>query len=144
MQIQPDDPLIIAPCGINCSLCRSYQRERLPCPSCRGGDTHKGKACLNCRIKNCEELNAEGLSFCFSCDRYPCKVESHLDERYRRRYGVSVLANLERIQAVGVTDFLGEEAAKWRCPECGARLCMHKPQCLTCGYSWLLTGDERG
>jgi rubredoxin len=25
---------------------------------------------------------------------------------------------------------------KWTCPECGERLCMHKPQCLNCGYTW--------
>jgi predicted RNA-binding Zn-ribbon protein involved in translation (DUF1610 family) len=60
----------------------------------------------------------------------------HLDLRYRTRYRVSVIANLERLQAVGASLFVDEEATKWSCPECGARLCMHKPQCLNCGYTW--------
>jgi hypothetical protein len=136
VQIQVRDPMIIAPCGINCSLCRAYIRDRLPCPGCRGVDSHKSNACVACVIKNCEELAAGGHPFCYSCASYPCPVLLHLDKRYRTRYGVSVITNLERIQADGVSCFVAEEATRWSCPECGSRLCMHKPQCVNCGYTW--------
>jgi len=136
MQIQAKNQTIIAPCGINCSLCRAYIRDRLPCPGCRGGDGNKSNACLTCAIKNCEELNAGGRQFCHSCGKLPCAKLLHLDKRYRTKYGMSVIANLERIKAVGVENFVAEEASKWSCPGCGSRLCMHKPRCVNCGYIW--------
>jgi hypothetical protein len=136
VQIKSNDPLIIAPCGLNCSLCRAYIRNRGTCPGCRGADSHKANACVTCAIKTCEELASGGYQFCYSCSRVPCPVLLHLDNRYRTRYSVSVLANLERIQAVGVRRFIAEEATRWSCPECGFRLCMHKPQCINCGHTW--------
>jgi hypothetical protein len=135
-QIQPNDPMIIAPCGFNCSLCRAYIRERQPCPGCRKGDLNKSHACLTCAINNCKELAAGGHQFCFTCAQYPCADLLHVDERYRTQYGVSFIANQERIRAVGVKNFVAEETSKWSCPECGTRLCVHKPQCVNCGYSW--------
>jgi predicted RNA-binding Zn-ribbon protein involved in translation (DUF1610 family) len=135
VQIQVMDPLIIAPCGINCSLCRAHIRDRHPCPGCRSDDTDKSKSCVNCGMKTCPELAAGDFQFCFSCSRFPCATIQHLDTRYRTRYGLSVIANLERIQAVGVEMFVREEATRWACPQCGSRLCMHKTTCMICGYT---------
>jgi hypothetical protein len=59
-----------------------------------------------------------------------------LDDRYRTKYGVSVIANLACIQAVGVENFVAEETVKWSCAACGSRLCMHKPLCVNCGHVW--------
>ena len=136
VQIQASNPLIIAPCGIDCSLCRAYIRAHKPCPGCRGGDSNKSNACLTCVIRNCEELAAGSHDFCFSCAKYPCADLLHLDYRYRTRYGVSVNENLERIQTVGAGRFVAEEATKWCCSKCGSRLCMHKPNCVNCGQTW--------
>jgi hypothetical protein len=136
LQIQVLDPNIIAPCGINCSLCRAYIRDRQPCPGCRGDDSHKSKGCITCKIKNCAEISAGDHQFCYSCDRYPCATLLHLDTRYRTRYGVNVIENLGRIRDVGVELVVAEEATRWTCPECGSRLCMHKPQCVNCGRPW--------
>jgi hypothetical protein len=139
VKIQANDPQIVAPCGLNCSLCRAYLRDRKPCPGCRGGGTNKSNACLTCAIKNCDELAAGGNQFCSSCDQFPCADLLRLDARYKTRYGVSAIANLERIKAVGVARFVAEEKAKWSCSECGSLLCMHKPQCLHCGHAWQRT-----
>ena len=136
MKISLGDPKIVAPCGINCGLCRAYVRDRKACPGCRGGCSSKSKSCLACAIKNCKELAAAKYQFCFTCARFPCALLLRLDKRYRTKYGVSVLRNLERIKAVGVESFVTEEASKWSCPECGSTLCMHKPQCFNCGHTW--------
>lgn len=140
LQNQLDASALIAPCGVNCSLCRAFIRARHPCPGCRGGNQHKSNACLTCAIKNCVELSAAGHRFCFSCARYPCASLLRLDRRYRTKYAVGVIANLERIQAVGVTRFVAEEEIRWSCPQCGARLCMHQPQCVHCGHRHDLSG----
>lgn len=32
---------LIAPCGMNCSICMAYLREKNKCPGCRGNDIDK-------------------------------------------------------------------------------------------------------
>lgn len=130
------NPTLIAPCGINCRLCHAYIREKNACPSCRGDDTTKMKSCLSCKIKNCENMAKGQFEYCFECGEFPCILLSHLDKRYRSRYGLSVLENLVSIQEVGIMNFVKNENEKWACHECGAMICMHKPQCLSCGYVW--------
>ncbi len=136
------NPKLIAPCGINCRLCRAYTRDRKSCPGCRGDDTFKSKSCVNCQIKNCEKRINGKIEYCFECDEFPCKRIAHLDRRYRTRYGTSVIDNLLSIKKVGIHHFVENENEKWTCPECGSMICMHKPQCLTCGYSWLKYKDS--
>jgi hypothetical protein len=130
------DPALIAPCGINCRLCRAYDREMNSCPGCRADDSGKSKSCLACRIKNCEKLAPGHMQFCFECGEFPCQLVTHLDKRYRTKYATSPIENLVSIQTLGIIEFVKFENKKWACPECGAMLCMHKPQCLSCGYLW--------
>ena len=144
LQIQPDDPQIIAPCGLNCSLCRAYVRERNRCPGCRGDAINKSNACLTCAIKNCEALASGCHQFCSSCDKFPCAELLHLDARYKAKFGVSPIGNIEHIKTIGVQRFVAEEAAKWSCSECGSLLCMHKPQCLNCGHAWQAPAQRVG
>jgi len=127
---------LIAPCGMNCRLCRAYMRERKACPGCRGDDSVKSKACVTCRIKNCGKMVQGGFSYCFSCDSFPCARLNHLDKRYRARYGMSMLENLYNISKFGVRHFIRTEKARWTCPECGEMICVHKPQCLSCNHKW--------
>ena len=130
------DPTLIAPCGINCRLCRAYIRDKKPCPGCREDNTFKSKSCVTCLMKNCEKMAEGEFSYCFDCDEFPCPRLSHLDWRYRTRYGTSPIDNLLSIKDTGIINFVISEDKKWTCPECGSMLCMHKPQCLTCGFVW--------
>ncbi len=131
------DRHLIAPCGINCGLCRAYRRVRNPCPGCRAGDGNKSNACVTCAIKRCPARAAGAHEFCFSCAEFPCARLKTLDRRYRTRYGVSVLENLDQIKSAGLTRFVAEEALTWRCTRCGASLCMHQPECPGCGQRWM-------
>jgi hypothetical protein len=127
---------LIAPCGMNCRLCRAYVRERKACPGCRGSGGFKSKACSECRIRNCEKLVNADIKFCFGCDSFPCDRLKHLDKRYRTRYGMSMMENLENIRRFGIGHFIGMEKEWWTCPGCGGIICVHKPQCLSCHYMW--------
>ncbi len=127
---------LIAPCGMNCRLCIAYVREKNICPGCRGDDSVKSKSCLHCRIKNCELIVRGKVRYCFSCTSFPCQRLKHLDRRYRTKYGMSMLENLQSIRDVGVRRFVKEERAKWTCPGCGELLCVHKPHCLVCEHRW--------
>lgn len=129
-------PLLIAPCGINCRLCRAYVRSRRACPGCRVDTPVKSDACITCKIKNCEKLVNSNIEYCFDCEEFPCARLAHLDKRYRTKYETSPINNLLSIKEIGIGDFVENENKKWTCPECGAMICMHKPGCLSCGYVW--------
>ncbi|MFA5801027.1 MAG: hypothetical protein WC911_00980 [Thermoleophilia bacterium] len=43
----------------------------------------------------------------------------HLDKRYRTKYGMSMIENLEIIRQVGVRDIFRREKQRWACPKCG-------------------------
>jgi hypothetical protein len=124
---------LIAPCGMNCSLCMAYLREKNPCPGCRGDDAGKPITRWQCKIKTCEILQRQGFKFCFPCQEFPCARLKHLDKRYQTRYGMSMIENLDTIQNRGIRKFLASERARWACPECGGTICVHNRYCYDCG-----------
>ena len=127
---------LIAPCGMNCRLCRAYVREKKACPGCRGDDRLKSKACVTCKIKNCAQLAQGKFKYCCACKSFPCTSLQHLDKRYRTKYGMSMIDNLETIEKLGIRQFIRDEKQRWTCPECGATICVHNPHCIFCGYQW--------
>jgi hypothetical protein len=139
-RVGPNTRTLVAPCGINCRLCRAYGRDDKPCPGCRGDDSLKAVSCMRCKIKTCDKLASGGFSYCSECDEFPCERVAHLDKRYRTKYGTSVIENLYAIKENGIRAFVRAEDQKWTCPQCGVMLCMHKPECQACGYRWLKQG----
>ena len=131
---------LIAPCGMNCRLCWGYLREKNTCPGCQSlsrQDSPKSKYRTTCIIRNCEQLNEGKTKYCSDrCDSYPCTRLKKLDKRYRTRYAMSMIDNLQMIREVGIRRFIQNEKTKWTCAECGNLICVHRPACLTCGYRW--------
>ncbi len=136
-------PDLIAPCGMNCSLCVAYQFGELDlnkhgfhrkyCPGC----LPRGKHCLH-MADACQAIGTGSLRFCFQCPTFPCARLKSLDKRYRTKYHMSMIANLKSIAAHGMDSFLLQEIAKWQCPQCGALICCHNGLCLHCSIDKLL------
>lgn len=130
--------VLIAPCGMNCRLCWGFTRKQNSCPGCLVDDrdeTKKSKSRHTCTIRNCDQLASFDSVRCSSrCERFPCKRMRQLDKRYRSRYGMSMIANLQMIEESGIRDFIRGEKLKWNCPACGALICVHKRQCIECGH----------
>lgn len=126
---------LIAPCGMNCSICMAYLRTKNKCNGCRAFNTWNPKTRVECKIRNCGLLNEDGKKFCYECREYPCVLIKHMDKRYRTRYGMSVIENIESIKTGGLDAFLESENAKWKCAGCGLKICVHKPACIHCGIS---------
>ncbi len=111
----------IAPCGMNCHLCMAYfkklgklpDRQNIPCPGCRGSDKAKAKSCLTCRIKTCTKRQKNKWQYCFQCDTFPCARLKQLDKRYRTKYEMSMIANLEYIRDHGIRRFVKREQRRW-------------------------------
>ena len=50
---------LIAPCGMNCSICMAYLREKNKCLGCRMPDPNMPISRARCKIKNCKTLKKE-------------------------------------------------------------------------------------
>jgi hypothetical protein len=131
--MESPDASLIAPCGINCGVCMAYLLRKIKCPGCRGGNENKSKSCVNCRIKNCEFLKNNQAEFCYECDKYPCEKIKHLDKRYRAKYHMSMIDNLENIKKMGLDKFIEIERNRRTCLKCGGTICVHKGYCINCG-----------
>jgi len=123
---------LIAPCGMNCGVCHRYLKENDPCPGCRGDDALKLVSCTHCVIKNCGYLAASKSGFCFECPSYPCRRLKALDKRYRTKYGMSMMENLQTIETKGLEPFAADENERWSCKICGGTICVHKGYCVRC------------
>jgi hypothetical protein len=133
---------LIAVCGMNCGICRAYLREKKKCPGCRGSNENKSFSCVNCKILNCNELNKNNVKFCFACDKFPCERIKHMDKRYRTKYNMSTIENLENIKKFGIREFVKNEKIRWTCSQCGGTICVHQGFCYTCGKKYYSKNDK--
>ena len=134
---------LIAPCGMNCSLCISYlffEKDlnkkgfhRTYCPGC----IPRGKHCTHMG-DSCKAMKEGSVRFCTECAAFPCERLKSLDKRYRTKYHMSMIENLRAIQKDGMEQFLEKEEEKWRCPVCGGTICCHNGLCLECDMDKLL------
>lgn len=128
---------LIAPCGMNCRLCISYQAmhydlnkegfKKKYCPGC----IPRGKNCTF-MAGHCTKLSRGEVRFCFACEQFPCKRLKALDKRYRDNYQMSMIDNLRAIQTRGMQAFLDEQEQSWSCPTCQEIRCCHNGLCLKC------------
>ncbi|MDO8507195.1 MAG: DUF3795 domain-containing protein [bacterium] len=110
---------LIAPCGMNCGICLHYLRAENKCTGCFSGRKVNGRP-IKCSIKLCKDRRGE---YCFDCDKFPCERLDRLDKRYRERYGMSEIENLEFIRDKGMDEFIKRERGKWQSDK--GILCVH-------------------
>jgi hypothetical protein len=116
---------LIAPCGMNCGLCKAYQREKNKCPGCK-------KRERNCTKRTCPKLIENKLRFCYECSIYPCTRLKKLDKKYQTNYQMSMIENLNYIRDNGMDKFIESEMKKWECPNCNGIICVHDKICYHC------------
>jgi hypothetical protein len=132
-------PELIAPCGMNCGICKSYLAFSRGVPKANGKVSH----CSGCRVRgkncafikrNCPRKAGKNPKSCLECADMPCRGLNHLDQHYRARYDMSMVENLKEIKEKGMTEFLKNQQAKYRCPSCGDVVSVHDGKCYACGY----------
>ena len=125
---------LIAPCGMNCGICISFfgyavneRKRKNPCIGCRSRD----KQCAFLK-KQCDKLLNKKVEYCFECMDFPCENLKKLDKRYRTKYGMSMIENLEYIQKNVINKFVENERERWKCSKCGEVICVHNRKCYSC------------
>ena len=133
---------LIAPCGMNCALCSGYlalqydvRKKGIRLSYCNGC-RQRNKQCAFLK-KKCDLLLNMKVKYCHECGHFPCTRLSHLDERYRNKYRMSMIENLETIRDEGLDKLLEKEEQKWLCTKCGSVLCCHNGICFNCGLDEL-------
>ena len=127
---------LIAPCGINCRVCRAYMRSKKPCLGCNSKTGETYKHIVSCKIKNCPSLLESASGFCYSCEKIPCQRLKQLNKRYSLKYHTKIFENQENIKELGVEKFYKADLEKWTCPSCHHLICMHTGLCENCGKSF--------
>jgi len=121
---------LIAPCGMNCNVCRAVldkSGKAKQCPGCRP----RGKGCVYYGGM-CAKLRDGTVRFCNVCDDFPCAKLKRLDKRYRTSYDYSFLDALAFISKNGIKAHLANEKKLWKCPDCGGKVCIHTRICYGC------------
>lgn len=126
---------MIAPCGLDCSICSRAQIGDNPCPGCNGPDEGKPDFCANrCGIILCRKRRENGYRFCDECPDFPCGDVMEKEDRYTSKYPLreSPLENLRAIREAGMEAFLERERRLWSCPDCGSPVSVHTGLCSGC------------
>ena len=77
-------------------------------------DENNSGYCRKCIIRHCKVLKEKGMKYCsITCEKYPCKRLRDLDRRYKNKYGMSMIENLEFIKKNGIRMFLKHEKQRW-------------------------------
>lgn len=130
---------MIAPCGLDCSLCNEALKKENPCAGCRGSDENKPEFCSKrCTIITCDHLSQNHYAFCTECPHYPCEHSNEREARYMTQYVMSESPqrNLADIQKEGIQAFLAKQAKKWTCKKCNGIICVHTGLCSGCGHQY--------
>ena len=94
--------VIIANCGLVCSTCRMYVKDK--CKGCFGGKPMNP----NCQIKKCNEEN--NCATCAACNEFQnlkeCKkLNNIISKFFSFIFGTDRIANLNKIREIGVDKF---------------------------------------
>lgn len=140
--------VLIAPCGMNCALCSAYLALKhdlrakgirmIQCVGCRP----RNKKCAFLK-KQCSKLSKGEVTFCYECKSFPCNRLRTIDERYRTRYRMSMIDNLQFIREHGIEKFLEEQEKSWKCKTCGEMICCHNGLCYKCDLEKLKNKKQK-
>lgn len=127
------DTQMFAPCGMNCMVCYKHcytKRTRSPCSGCIADGTGKPKHCRDCKIKSC--TIGKGITYCFDCMDFPCKLIKNLEKSYNKRYEESLIESSIIAKTQGIEHLMRLHNEKYRCPQCGGILSLHDKVCSEC------------
>jgi len=130
----------LAPCGVFCGACPSYNDTCLGCAS--ESKEQKRTSKWGCKIRKCC-YKIEEKNYCIECDKFPCKkiktklLDSHKgDVRFKYRHEIPEI--FIKMRDMKIEDYLEYQKKRWTCPQCGGIINFYKYQCSKCGQKNLV------
>jgi hypothetical protein len=132
MNVIPDE---LAPCGVFCGACPSFQKSCFGCSSANADQ--RRTSWMSCKIRQCC-YEQRGNQFCADCAEFPCKLIDHKliqshpnNSKYTYRHEIP--ENVSKFRSLGLDNYLNYQKQKWSCPDCGGRVTFYDYQCQQCG-----------
>ena len=125
----------LAPCGIWCGACPSFEKTCLGCAS----ESHlqKRTSKWNCKVRVCC-YDHENRNYCIECGEFPCSVhkkkltQSHQgDPRFQYRHELP--ENSRMLVKLGPEKYIDYQKNRFNCPDCGGLVYFYHYTCIRCG-----------
>ena len=156
MAINPD---FVSPCGLYCGVCAIYMAHRdnnlkfkerlvklyqgevsgkgtLPNSENLSVEDIKCRGCLSderfmhcrqCEIRACAQ--GKGFTGCHQCDEFPCQTIDKFPMAVGKKV---ILRAIPYWREVGTEKWIGDEEARYVCPECGQKVFRGAVTCNRC------------
>lgn len=125
---------MFAPCGMNCMVCYKHcytKKTKQSCAGCMGESTGKPEHCRKCKIKDC--VQSKGITYCYECSDFPCKLIKNLESSYNKHYSESLIENSKTAKEKGIPHLMEAHIKKYICTKCGGIITLHDKVCTECG-----------
>lgn len=125
----------LAPCGVFCGSCPSFNKTCFGCSS--NNKEQKRKSKWDCKIRKCcyEEKD---IQYCAYCEQFPCVkinkkiINSHPGET-KFKYRHELPENAKKLKELGVERYLKYQKQRWSCPFCNGIVEFYQYKCSKCG-----------
>jgi hypothetical protein len=114
-----------------------FKPKPIICHGCSSDTVFGG--CAYCGLRSCAKKKGS-ITICTECDRYPCfrfrliRVAAWLFSLDNKLpHHKTKAGNLARIGLVGLDQWLAEQDAQWRCPDCQTPFSWYRSTCTRCG-----------
>jgi len=128
----------LAPCGVFCAACPSFDKTCNGCSS--ENKKQKRKSKWDCKIRKCcfEEMNVEYCGYCsnFPCEKIKKLISSHKGEK-KFRYRHEIPENMKKLRELGVDEFIKFKEEEYSCPHCKGIINFYHYKCSKCGKNYL-------
>lgn len=125
----------LAPCGVFCGACPSYEKTCLGCASESKEQNRTSK--WGCKIRICCYTNQK-KNYCIACGDFPCKkirkklLDSHPgNPKFQYRHEIPEI--FAKLKEMTVEDYLEFQKNRWVCPHCGGLVHFYDYRCSECG-----------
>ncbi|MGM0431554.1 MAG: DUF3795 domain-containing protein [Spirochaetota bacterium] len=125
----------VAPCGVFCAACPSFNLSCLGCSSDNLDQKRTSK--WNCSIRRCC-YEMKHIDYCAYCEHVPCKlldkklIRSHEgDPRFAYRHKIP--EDMQGIRSLGIDAFIQQKKREYTCTYCGGSVSFYRYTCNRCG-----------
>jgi hypothetical protein len=109
--------------------------EQIHCSGCKTDNAFI--YCSKCPFRDCAK--SKKVEFCIECDEFPCQPYNQLvmaaDKIPVLKHHKANMKNLKYIKTKGLDEWLVDQEAKWKCPNCGASFSRNEEKCGSCQHN---------